>query len=155
MLFISSKKLFSFARYSNFCISTFPPSFFLPVSHLKAWSKINLRHQLSKKELHNTFCSISWEGKQVWHWNFGHWYTTVLKKGTHIFMEKSFRKCASKALVPDPFFILVNNPKNSNWMQEILLKIRHFERGSSKTFKKVVNFIISFQRSPFGQSYQN
>ena len=35
-------------------------------------------------------------------------------------------------LVPDPFFILVNNPKPC--MQEILFKIRYFERGSSKTF---------------------
>ena len=37
MFFISSKKLFSFSSYSNFCI-------FLPVSHfLKAWSKINFK----------------------------------------------------------------------------------------------------------------
>ena len=26
-------------------------------------------------------------------------------------MEKSWRKCARNALAPDPFFILVNNPK--------------------------------------------
>ena len=31
-------------------------------------------------------------------------------------------------LVPDPFLILVNNPKQP-CMQEILLKIRYFERG--------------------------
>ena len=38
-------------------------------------------------------------------------------------------------------------------MQEILLKIRYFERGSSKSFKKV-NFIFLLNPVPFnGQSY--
>ena len=41
MFFISSKKLFSFSRYSSFCISVFPS--FLPVSHcFTGWSNINL-----------------------------------------------------------------------------------------------------------------
>ena len=39
-------------------------------------------------------------------------------------------------------------------MQEILLKIRCFERGLSESLKKV-NFIFSFEPVPFnGQSYQ-
>ena len=39
-------------------------------------------------------------------------------------------------------------------MQEILLKIRYFERGLSKSLKKV-SFIFSFEQVPFnGQSYQ-
>ena len=39
-------------------------------------------------------------------------------------------------------------------MQEILLRIRYFERGLSKSLKKV-NFIFSCEPSPFnGQSYQ-
>ena len=38
-------------------------------------------------------------------------------------------------------------------MQEILLKIRYFERGLSKSLKKV-NFIFSIEPSPFNeQSY--
>ena len=42
MFFISSKKLFSFSRYSNFCISVFP--FFPSVSHcFRCWSKINFK----------------------------------------------------------------------------------------------------------------
>ena len=42
MFFISSKKLFSFSRYSNFCISIFP--LFLPVSHcFRGWMKINVK----------------------------------------------------------------------------------------------------------------
>ena len=41
-VFISYKKLFSFSRYSNFCISIFP--LFLTDSHcLRAWSKTNLK----------------------------------------------------------------------------------------------------------------
>ena len=41
-IFILSKKLFSFLRYSNFCIFVFP--YFLPVSHcFSSWSKKNLK----------------------------------------------------------------------------------------------------------------
>ena len=50
-------------------------------------------------------------------------------------------------LVPDPFLISVIT-QNSHCMQEILLKIRFFEKGLSKSFKKV-NFIFSFEPSPF------
>ena len=40
--FSSSKKLFSFSRYSDLCISVFPS--FPPVSHcFKGWSNINLK----------------------------------------------------------------------------------------------------------------
>ena len=39
-------------------------------------------------------------------------------------------------------------------MQEILSKVRYFERGLSKSFKKD-NFILSFEPSPFNrQNYQ-
>ena len=41
-MFISSKKLFSFSRYLNFCIS-FLPSFSLWRPLLRGWSKINLK----------------------------------------------------------------------------------------------------------------
>ena len=42
MFFISSKKLFSFSRYSNFVFLSFP--FFLPVGNcFSGWSKINLQ----------------------------------------------------------------------------------------------------------------
>ena len=49
--------------------------------------------------------------------------------------------------------ILVNNSKNSHCMQEILLKIRHFERELSRGLKKV-NFFFLYP-VPFNrQSYQ-
>ena len=42
MFFISSRKLFSFSKYPNFCISVFRS--FSPVSHcFRGWSKINLK----------------------------------------------------------------------------------------------------------------
>ena len=44
-------------------------------------------------------------------------------------------------LIPDPFLILVNNPKQ----QRILLQIGYFEKGLSKRFKKV-NFIFLSNR---------
>ena len=51
-------------------------------------------------------------------------------------------------LVPDLFFFSVNKP-SSHCMQEILLKIRYFEKGLSKIFKKSKLYFFSFQTSPF------
>ena len=59
-------------------------------------------------------------------------------------MEKPCKKL-NQEMVTDPFLILVNN---SHCMQEILLKIRYFDRGLTKSHKKV-NFIFSFKPSPF------
>ena len=112
MFFISSKKLSLFSRYSNFCIFIYP--FFAPcppvLSSLfqdKSWSL--WCYQLSKWELNNTFCLISWQGKKVWHWNFAYWWS--IKQG--IFLWKNRAKNAHQKLVSDSFFIPVNNPKQS------------------------------------------
>ena len=40
-------------------------------------------------------------------------------------------------LVPDLFLILVNKPKQP-WHQQILLKIRCFEKGLSEALKKLI-----------------
>ena len=56
-------------------------------------------------------------------------------------MEKSCRKYAPKAS-PRPLFSF----GNSHCMQKNILKIRYFERGSSKSLKKV-NFIFSSEPS--------
>ena len=61
-------------------------------------------------------------------------------------MQKPYRKCAPKAS-PRLLFILVNNPKQPLNARSSF-KNRYFERGLSKTFKKL-NFIFSFQPSPF------
>ena len=50
-------------------------------------------------------------------------------------------------LAPDSFLILLNNPKTAIVHKKIL-KIRHFEKGLSKSHKKV-NFIFSFKLNSF------
>ena len=50
-------------------------------------------------------------------------------------------------LVPDLFIILVNNPKQSLHATNIL-KVKYFERASSKSLKKG-NLTFSFEHSPF------
>ena len=135
----------SFLRYSNFCISIFPS--FFPVSHyfrrclkknLKVYDVINCLN----KNFNKTFCLISSEGKKIWKWNFVNWWS--FKYGT--FLWKNHAENKHQKLVPVSFLILINN-QNSQCMQELLLKIKYFERGLSKHFKKV-NFIFSFESSP-------
>ena len=62
-------------------------------------------------------------------------------------------KNVHQKLAPDPFFILENKPKQP-CMQEILVKIRYFERGLSKILKKLTLFFLSKPVSSNGQSYQ-
>ena len=90
---VSSKKLLSFSRYSNFCISVFP-SFFLPVSHcFRGWSDINFKaydviNCLNKNLITHFFDFLGWK---LWHWNHA---------------ENVHQK-----LVPDPFLIVVKKTK--------------------------------------------
>ena len=56
-------------------------------------------------------------------------------------MEKSFKAS------PNPYFILVNNWKQSLHVRNST-KNKYFERGLSETFKKT-DFIFSFKPSPF------
>ena len=113
MIFISSKKLFSFSRYSNFCISVLP--FFSncrPVHCLRGWSKINLKvHDAINCLSKNSITHFVWYLEKE-----RRYYIETLSIGgvsdtvKSIFIEKSCRKCAAKAS-PDLFIILVNNPK--------------------------------------------
>ena len=57
-------------------------------------------------------------------------------------MEKSCRNYAPKAS-PRSFILI-----NSHRRQEIILKVRCFERGLSKSLEKV-NFIFSYKPGPF------
>ena len=52
----------------------------------------------------------------------------------NIFTEKSWRKRAPKAH-PDPFLVLLNNPKQPLHARNPL-KLTYFERGLSKSLKK-------------------
>ena len=65
---------------------------------------------------------------------------------TEPFLGKSCWKCAPE-VIPGPLLTLGSNLKN-HCMQETLLKMRYFERGLSKSLKKI-NLIFSFEPSPF------
>ena len=97
-------------------IFVFQPSpLFLPVSHCSsAWSKINLKiyDDVINCLSMNLIIHFVWyleKEKKVSCWNFGHWYS--IKKGT--FLWKNHAENVHQTQVPDPFFILVNNPKQS------------------------------------------
>ena len=70
MVLISSKKLFSFSRYSNFCIFLLP-SFSPCWPLLSAWSKINVKAYGAINCLNCLLVDIL-RKKKVWHWNFVH-----------------------------------------------------------------------------------
>ena len=65
----------------------------------------------------------------------------------NIFLEKSCRKWAPKASATTPFYF-GKQPKTAIACKKILLKIRYFERGLSKPFKKLTIFFL-FEPSPF------
>ena len=57
-------------------------------------------------------------------------------------------------LVPDPFLISVNHPKQHYCMQQIFLKIRYFERGLSKGLKKLTLLFLSNLVPVYRQDYE-
>ena len=106
MFFISYKKLISFSRYWSFCISICP--FFLPISHcFRAWSKTNLEvydiiNCLNEKLITNF----------IWYPRKKKRYGIETLSIDRVLNEEHFYgKIVHQKLVPDPFFILVNNPK--------------------------------------------
>ena len=68
-----------------------------------------------------------------------------IKEGT--FLWKNHAQNVHQMLAPDPFLILLNNPKQPLHARNSL-KIRYSEKGLSKSIKKV-KFIFSFKPSPF------
>ena len=105
MFFISSKKLFSFSRYSNFCVFVFPS--FFPVSHcFSGWFKRILQvhdviNCLNKNLItHFVWCLEKEIGRDI----------EILSidrvSNTEHFMENSCRKCAPKPS-PRSFFSFV------------------------------------------------
>ena len=94
MFLISSKKPFSLSRYSNFCISVFPSVY---PCQLLLWRLIQHQHDI-----------ISCLNKNlITHWKFAHWWNIKWKT----FLWENHAEYVHQKLVPDPFLILVNNPK--------------------------------------------
>ena len=110
MFFISSKKLFLFSRYSNFCISVFPSVF--PVSHcFRGWSKISLKvceviNCINKNLITNFACYLEKEKS----YDIETLPIRTVLNEEHFFFVKSYKN-VHKRLVPDSFLILVINPK--------------------------------------------
>ena len=104
MFFISSRKLFSFWRYSYFLFSHSP--LFLSVSHcLRAWSKINLK-------VYDVINCLKKNSIFVWYLEKEKRYhieTLAIDTGT--FLWKNHAGNVHQTLLPDSFFILVNNSK--------------------------------------------
>ena len=100
--FISSKILFSFSRYSKFCILVFPS--FLPVNHcLRGWSRKNLEIYHVINCLNKSYIThfIWYPEKEIRCYHETLSIDRELNK--ELFYGKSCRKCAPKAS-PRPLF---------------------------------------------------
>ena len=142
--FISSKKFFSFSRYSHFCIPLFP--FFLPVSHcFRGCSKINLNvydviNCLNKNLITHFVCYLEKKRDDIETSTIDR----VLNKD-HFYGKIMQKMCIkSQSQIPFQFWLIT---QNNQCKQEIIFKKRYFERGLLKSPKKA-NFIFSFEPSP-------
>ena len=94
--FISSKKLFSFSRYSNFCIFVFPS--FFPVSHcFRGWFKKNLKVCYVINSLNKNLITHVWYLENEIMCDIETLSIDRVVNTEQFFMEKSCRKCAPKA----------------------------------------------------------
>ena len=109
MFFISSRKLFSFLRYLNFCIFVFP--LFFPVSHCyRGWSKKNLKiYDVINCLNKNLITYFVWYLEKEKRCDI-----ETLSIGSiryKIFLWKNHAENLHQKLAPDPFLIFLNSPK--------------------------------------------
>ena len=92
-------------------------------------------------------------------------FSSFVKCLTEIFIPVfylNFKKCERIYIIqkmsiksqPQTLFLFWKINQNSHCMQEILVKIRYFERGLSKILRKLTLFFLSKPVSSNGQSYQ-
>ena len=138
----------SFFRSRGIQIFVFPSTrFFLPAGHCcKGWLKTNLKiYEIIICLNNNLIKHFVWYHEREERYDVETLYIVrVLNKYIKL-SSKNHAENVHHEVVPGPYF---NFGINSHYMQEILLKIKHFERGLSKSLKKV-NFIFSLQPSPF------
>ena len=126
---------------------------FLPVSHcFREWSNINLKFYdaincLNKNSIRHLFDIL--RRNKVWYWNFVHRW--CIRSRT--FSKKNHTENVQQKLVIELFIILVNNPKQPLHARNFL-KVRYFEKGSSKSLKKVTLFFLSSPVSFNRKNYQ-
>ena len=83
---------------------------------------------------------MSWEGKKIWYCKFVNWYS--IRKGA--FVRKNHAENIPLKLIPDPFLILVNNPKQPLHARNSFTN-RIFWKRIIQKFKKV-NFTFLSNR---------
>ena len=102
----SSKKLFSFSRYSNMCISLVRP--FFPVGHcFKVWLKINLKVYVVISRRH-----FVWYLDKEKRYGIEILSFDRLLNKEHFYGQKHEENVYQK-LFPDPYLIFLSNPKRS------------------------------------------
>ena len=111
MVFISSKKLFPFSRYSNYCTFIFPFFFLLFCHCLRGCLKINLKVDDVISCLNDNLIThfIWYLGKEKRYDIESLSIDRLLHKEK--ILSKNHAENVHQKLVPDPILILVNNPK--------------------------------------------
>ena len=112
------------------------PIFFSLVSHcFRAWSKINLKvcdviNCLNK----NLIIHLVWYLEKEKRYDSETLSIDRVLKKEHLYGKNSCWKCAPKASTRSLFYFGKQPKTATHSIQEILLTIRYFERGLSKTF---------------------
>ena len=141
IFFISSKKIFSFLRYSNFFLFLSSP-LFLPVSHcFRGCSKINLKVYDVINCLNKNFLThfVRYLRKEKGYGIKTLSMNRVLNK--EHFYGKSCRRCTPKAY-PRPLLILVNNPKQPSHARNFSKYKNILKKGYQKVFKNLTLFFL-------------
>ena len=111
MFFISSKKLFLYLRYSNFCIFIFMALFY-PVSHcFRGWFKKNVKvYDIINCLNKNLITHFVWYLEKEIRCDIE---TSSIDWELHKehFFWKNHAENAHQKVASDPFLILLNNPK--------------------------------------------
>ena len=123
-VFISSKILFSFSRYSNFCIFIFP-SFSSCQPFFRPWSKIKLKVydviNCLSKNLITHFVRYLDKKKR---YDFEILSIDRVLNNEH-FLWKNHAENVRQKLVPDPFFYFGKQPRTTMACKKFFLKIRY------------------------------
>ena len=151
MLFITSKKLFSFSRYSNFCISS--SSIFFPVHQcFRGWSKINLKaYDVINCLNKNLITHFVWYLEKEKRCDIETLAIHRVLNKEHFLFWKNYAENVHQKLVADPFLILVNNLKQPLHSRN---SFKNFERGLSKNLKKLTLLFLSNPVLFNGQDYE-
>ena len=153
MIAIQKLKIFLFDLRSSFrsrdiqiFVYSSSPLFF-PVSHcFRSWFKKNIKVYDVIYCLNKNLTHFVWYLEKEISYDIE---TLSIDRvlNTEHFYEKIMQKMCTPKASPRPLFILLNNPKQPLHARNFF-KISYFERGLSKSLKKV-NFIISFKPSSF------